>query len=476
MPTSGEYDAVVVGAGPNGLAAAITLVQAGCRVLLIEGQATVGGGLRSAELTLPGFVHDICSAIHPLGLSSPLFRDLPLARHGLKWIHPPAPVAHPLGGEHAALLERTFTTMDTWLGPDARAWRRLFEPVVEHWDKLADMIFRPLVQWPPYPLLLARFGLRALLPARTLARVSFRGKAARGLFAGLAAHSMLPLTRVASASFGLVLGALGHAVGWPVAEGGSGRVAAALAGYFRALGGEVVTGWWVKSLAELPPARAVLFDVTPRQLLEIVGERFPPGYRRALRRYRYGMGAFKLDWALDGPIPWSAPACQRAATVHLGGTLDQIDAAEAAAWRGQIPERPYVLVAQQSLFDPTRAPGEAQVAWAYCHVPPGSHVDMAPMIEAQIERAAPGFRDRILARHILSPARFERYNPNYVGGDINGGIQDLWGIVARPALRLVPYATPLTGVYLCSSSTPPGGGVHGMCGYHAARAVLRARF
>jgi phytoene dehydrogenase-like protein len=465
-------DAVVVGAGPNGLAAAVELARAGLSVRVLEAADTVGGGARSAELTLPGFVHDVCSAIHPLGIASPFFRTLPLADHGLEWIEPPVALAHPFDDGTATLLERSQEAAMPTLGDDDERWRRLFMPLVRDPASLLDEILAPL-HVPAHPLTLARFGLRALLPATTVARRSFRGARARGLFAGLAAHSMLPLGRPPSAAFGLMLGLLGHAVGWPFPRGGSQGLSDALASYLRSLGGEIETGRPVESLAELGETRPVLLDVTPRGLLELAGDHLPDRYRRRLELYRYGPGVFKLDWALDGPIPWRADACSRAATVHLGATLEEIAASEAAPAQNRISERPCVLLAQQSLFDPTRAPDGRHTAWAYCHVPNGSGIDMTERIESQVERFAPGFRERILARSALAPADLERSNPNYVGGDINGGLADLRQLLTRPVARWSPYSTPLPGVFLCSASTPPGGGVHGMCGYHAARAALR---
>ena len=465
-------DAIVVGAGPNGLAAAIVLARAGLSVRVVEAAETVGGGARSAELTLPGFVHDVCSAIHPLGIASPLFRTLPLAEHGLEWIDPPAALAHPFDDGTAVLLERSPEAATPTLGEDEDRWRRLFAPLVREAEPLLDDVLGPL-HLPAHPLALARFGARAAPPATLLARLSFRGARARGVFAGLAAHSMLPLGRPPSAAFGLMLGLLGHAVGWPFPRGGSQRLSDALASYLRSLGGEIETGRRVESLAALGHARAVLLDVTPRGLLALAGDRLPARYRRRLERYRYGPGVFKLDWALDGPIPWRAEECKRAATVHLGATLEEIAASEAAPGRGEIAERPYVLLAQQSLFDATRAPAGRHTAWAYCHVPNGSTADLTARIEGQVERFAPGFCARILARSALGPAALERLNANYVGGDINGGAAILSQLLTRPVARLSPYTTPLDGVFLCSSSTPPGGGVHGMCGYHAARAALR---
>lgn len=473
MAKHNDYDAIVVGAGPNGLAAAITLAREGRSVLVLEAKTTIGGGMRTAELTLPGFLHDICSAVHPLGVSSPFFRELSLEEHGLEWIYPPASLVHPLGHGRTVVLERSIERTGEGLGRDAAAYRRLMAPLVADWDRLAQDMLGPVSIPPRHPFVLARFGPRAICSARGLAERLFDGERARALFAGMAGHSMLPLERSPSAAFGLVLGITGHAVGWPIPRGGSQRIADALAGYLRSLGGEIVTDTFIKSIDDLPSTSVILCDVTPRQLLSMAGQRLPTRYRRRLEAYRYGPGVFKLDLALDGPIPWEAETCTRAATVHVGGTLEEISASERAVWRGEHPEKPFVLLAQQSLFDPTRAPERKHTAWAYCHVPHGSTVDMTDQIEAQIERFAPGLRDRILARSVMSAVEMERYNPNYVGGDINGGVQDLAQHFTRPSLRLVPYSTPVKGLYLCSSSTPPGGGVHGMCGYFAARAALR---
>lgn len=465
-------DAVIVGAGPNGLAAGITLARAGKSVLVLEAKETIGGGTRSAELTLPGFVHDICSALHPLGVASPFFSNLPLDRYGLEWIFPPACLAHPLDDGTAVLVEGSVQETAANLGPDAAAYRRLMDPLVAGWQGLLGDLLGPL-KVPRHPWLMARFGLMALLPAVTLARLAFRGERARAVFGGMAAHAMMPLTSPATAAFGLVLNLVAHGVGWPMPRGGSQRIADALGAYLQSLGGEIITGCTARSIVDLPSARAVLFDTSPRQLVQIAGERLPDGYRRALTRFRYGPGVFKIDYAVDGPIPWRAPECLRAGTVHVGGTLEEIAAAEAATWRGEHPQQPFVLVAQQSLFDPTRAPEGKHTVWAYCHVPHGSTEDMTDRLEAQIERFAPGFRDRILARHTLTAADMEAYNPNYVGGDINAGVQDLRQLFTRPTARLNPYTTPARDLYLCSSSTPPGGGVHGMCGYYAARAALQ---
>jgi phytoene dehydrogenase-like protein len=467
-----SYDAIVIGSGPNGLAAAITIARRERSVLVLEAEPSVGGGARSAELTLPGFVHDICSAIHPLGVASPFFRSVPLAEHGLEWVHPPAALAHPLDDGTAAVLELSLEETGETLGPDADAYRRLMGPLVARAEAILLEVLGPL-RLPRHPFALALFGLRAVRSARGLARAWFQGEHARALFAGMAAHSILPLEQALTAAVGLMLGIAGHAVGWPLPRRGSQRIAEALTAHLKSLGGEVITGWRVRSLAELPPARAYLFDTAPRDLARIGGDRLPNGFRRKLERFRHGPGAFKLDWALDGPIPWLAPRCSLAATVHLGGTFEEIAAGERAVWRGEHPGRPYVLVAQQSLFDPSRAPNGKHTGWAYCHVPGGSTVDMTGAIERQVERFAPGFRDLILARSVLSPADFERYNPNYVGGDISGGVMDLRQLFTRPTARLVPYSTPAREIFLCSASTPPGGGVHGMCGVFAARAALR---
>ena len=466
-------DAVVVGAGPNGLSAAIELARNGLSVTVYEANDTIGGGCRSAALTLPGFIHDLCSAIHPLGAASPFFRGLGLVKEGLEWIEPPVALAHPLDDGTAVLLERSLDATAAGLGADGRAYRRLVEPLVGEWDDLAADALGPLIRIPRHPLVLARLGLPGLLPARLLARRAFSTERARALFAGLAAHSVLPLDAPLTASFALMFLVTTHVANWPLPRGGSQRIADALAARLRALGGTIETGRRIRTLDELPGARAYLCDVTPLQLDRIAGRRFSDSYRKRLRSFRYGPGVFKLDYAIDGPIPWRAEDCLRAGTVHLGGTLDEIAASEAAVAHGEPPPRPFVLVAQQSLFDVSRAPAGKHTVWAYCHVPNGSTVDMTDRIEAQFERFAPGFRDRVLARSVMPPAEVERHNENYIGGDIGGGSNSLLQFMTRPFPRLDPYATSAREVFLCSSSTPPGGGVHGMCGYHAARSALR---
>lgn len=463
-------DAVVIGAGPNGLAAAITLARAGWHVTVYEARDSVGGGTSSEALTLPGYVHDVCSAVHPMAIASACFRELPLARYGLGWIEPPAMLAHPLDDGTAVVVQRSVDATAAAMGEDAGAYRRLIGAVVRAWPKIEPAILAP-IGWPDHPVALARFGLSALQPAASLARRRFRTVGARALFAGIAAHGMLPLTKPATAAFGLVLGALAHTAGWSIPRGGAQSIADALAAYFRSMGGQIITGTPVTSLDALPPAAAVLCDLSPRPFLQIAGARLPDGYQRALRRYRYGMGAFKVDWALDAPIPWRAPACATAVTVHLGGTLEEIAASEEAAWTGSEAERPFVLLAQPTVVDPSRAPAGKHVAWAYCHVPNGSTVDMADRIEAQVERFAPGFRARVLARATMNTAEIEARNPNMLGGDIGAGASDLPQLFLRPTWR--QYSTPVRGLYLCSASTPPGVGVHGLCGYFAAKRVLR---
>jgi phytoene dehydrogenase-like protein len=464
-----------VGSGPNGLAAAVVLARSGLATLVLEAENTPGGGARTEELTLPGFRHDVCSTVHPLGAASPFFRSLRLERFGLSWIHPPAPLAHVLREGEVVLLERSVGATAERLGRDGQAYRRLMEPFAERFDELAPMVLAGL-RVPRSPLLMARFGLAALRSMRGLARAWFREPPAGAMLAGIAAHAMLPLEAPATASFALVLGAAAHAVGWPVAPGGSEAIASALLACYREAGGEIATGVRVSTLADLPPARTYLLDVTPKQLLAIAGDRLAPGYRRALHRYRYGPGVFKMDWALSEPIPWRDPECRRAATVHLSGDLDHIARAEAMAHRNGVAESPFVLLVQPTLFDPGRAPPGRHIAWAYCHVPHGSALDLTDSFEALIERFAPGFRDCVLARRATTARDLERHNPNNVGGDIAGGLSDLRQLFFRPVATLDPYATSAPDLFLCSSSTPPGGGVHGMCGYWAAQSVLRTVF
>jgi phytoene dehydrogenase-like protein len=467
--------AVVIGSGPNGLAAAITLARAGIEVVVREAAETVGGGMRSAELTLPGFVHDVCSSIHPLGHASPLFRSLEL---DVDWIQPDAPAAHPLDDGTAVVLEHGLLPTAAGLGEDGQAYHELVGPLVDAWQEVERVLIGPHpVSGRALLRLGDRLGARGLAAAlqaslgaaRAVAESNFRSERVQAWFAGHAAHSMLPLERRPSAGFGLALVVLGHVVGWPFPRGGSQKLADALAAKLRELGGEIVTS---SPVDELPRGDVVVADVVPRELLRIAGERLPARYARRLRAYRHGPGAFKIDWALDGPIPWIAEECRRAGTVHLGGTLAEISHSEWGAWRGRAVERPFVLLVQTSLFDRTRAPDGKQTGWAYCHVPNGADVDMTERIEAQVERFAPGFRDLIVARHTMAPSELEARNRNLVGGDLNGGAMDLGQLFFRPVRRLVPYRTPLRGVYICSAATPPGGGVHGMCGFSAARTAL----
>lgn len=466
-----SYDAVVVGAGPNGLAAAVVLAQAGRSVLVLEGKDTIGGGCRTAEITLPGFHHDICAAIHPMGVVSPIMRRLPLHEHGLSWIHSPAALAHPFDDGSAAVLYRDLEATGQTLGPDANAWAALMRPYLGRPDFFDD-ILRP-IRIPQHPFTMARFGAVGLRSCESIVKSHFAGPKARALFSGCAAHSFLSLDSVASASFGLVLALVGHATDWPAAKGGSQRIVDALASHLTSLGGRIEVGREVQSLRDIPDSRAVLFDVPPRALERMAHTALPEGYRRQLRAFRHGPGVFKVDWALSGPIPWRAAACHQAATVHLGATFEEIAQSEADAVNGRICDRPFVLIAQQSLFDATRAPAGHHTGWAYCHVPNGTSVDMTDRIERQIERFAPGFKDLVLARRTMSPADIEAHNPNMTGGDIGGGANDISQFLFRPSRRWNPYTTPNRRLYLCSSSTPPGGGVHGMCGYWAAQSALK---
>jgi phytoene dehydrogenase-like protein len=471
----GNPDAVIVGSGPNGLAAAVTLSAAGLKVLVIEGAPTTGGGCRTEELTLPGFRHDVCSAGHPLALASPFFRRFDLAARGVEFAYPQVEFANPLHGGRAAVVTRSVDETAARLGGDARAYRWLIGPVAGHTDELIQALLAPLRRPPAHPIVLARYGVRAVLPVSVAVQL-WHAPEARAILAGAAAHAMMPLTAVPTAGIGLMLVGLAHHVGWPVVVGGSARITDAMADAVSAAGGSIETGRWVNSLAELPPAAAVLLDTSPRTLDRLAGGRLPERYRAALRRYRYGPGVCKVDFALSGPVPWTNEDCRRAVSLHLGGTYEQTAAAEADVAAGRHPERPYVLVMQPGIVDPSRAPAGRQALWTYCHVPAGSDVDMTDRIEAQIERFAPGFRDLILARSVRTAADEEAHNPNYVGGDIAVGVQNLRQTVFRPTVSWNPYRTPIRGVYLCSSATPPIPGVHGRCGELAALSALRDVF
>lgn len=475
--TDSACDAVIVGSGPNGLAAGITLARAGLRVLILEARDSPGGGMRSAELTLPGFLHDVCSAVHPMAAMSPFLASLPLARFGLDWVHPEILLAHPLeGGRAAALCQDPRAMAETLPARDAAAWRKLMEPLLPGARGLFRDLLGPLPLWPRHPVLLARFGLKAMRSAVGLVSAEFQSAEARALFAGNAAHSFLPLDQSFTAAVGMALSLAGHAGGWPVARGGSGSITRALTRYFEALGGEIRCGVEVREVRELPSAAAVLFDTGPHATARIASAWLPRGYRQRLERYRYGPAIFKMDYALSGPVPWLHPSCRRAGTVHVAGTMEEMAEAERDTWQGREPEKPFVLVGQQSLCDPTRAPAGQHTLWAYAHVPAGSTRDFSEIITSQIERFAPGFRDRILASHAMSPQAVAQYNANNVGGDVIGGVMDLRQMFTRPVARWNPYTTPHRRLFHCSSATPPGAGVHGMCGYHAARTVLRKVF
>ena len=473
MPKT-DYDAIVVGSGPNGLTAAITLQQKGLSVLIVEAKNTIGGGLRSAELTIPGFQHDICSAIHPLAVASPFFNSLPLHEHGLTFIQPNIAVAHPLDDGKSAVLSNSVEETAGLLGSDKNSYLKLIEPITKQWDALLPELLAPL-HFPKDPVNFAKFGLKALQPATWIAN-KFESREAKALWAGMAAHSIQPLSNLTTSAIGLVLMTAAHKQGWPIPKGGSQSLANALASYFMSIGGEIKTDFLVTSLDQLPSTKAILFDITPRQLLKIAGHRFSNIYKWQLEKYRYGMGVFKVDWALDGKIPFTSEQARDAGTLHLGNTFAEIAASELATSKGKHPEKPFVLLAQQSIFDDTRSPKGKHVVWGYCHVPNGSTKDMTDVIEKQVERFAPNFKERILARHTFNTVQLEEYNPNYIGGDINGGIIDLGQLFTRPALRYSPYRTSEKGLYLCSSSTPPGGGVHGMCGFHAAQRAWKDIF
>jgi len=471
-----QYDAIVIGSGPNGLAAAIYLAQRDLSVLVVESAQEIGGGMRSAEITLPGFVHDVCSTIHPLAIASPFFRKLPLADFGLKFVQPKASLAHVLDDGTAVMLEKSIEETAAELGADGKNYKKVVEVLARNFESLAPDLLAPLRFPRNNPFLMAAFGLRAFNSAENFVDQYFTGTRARALFGGNAAHSMISLADVPSAAFGLILLLTGHSVGWGFAKGGSAKIAAALAGYLNSLGGRIETGAEVKNVDELPPSRVVLFDLTPRQIIKIAGHRLTGDYRKRLEKFVYGSGVFKIDYALSEPIPWKAKRCFDAATVHVGGTFEEIAASELAHTEGKISAKPFVLVAQTSLFDSTRAPAGKQTAWAYCHVPHNSPVDMTETIENQIERFAPGFRDCILARATKNAPEMERWNANYVGGDINGGAGIISQLFTRPVAKINPYAIPAKGFYICSSSTPPGGGVHGMCGYHAAKTAFEQEF
>ncbi|MDQ4103074.1 MAG: NAD(P)/FAD-dependent oxidoreductase [Actinomycetota bacterium] len=471
--TADGFDAVVVGSGPNGLVAAVAMAQAGRRTLLVEAADRIGGGLRTEELTLPGFRHDVCATVLPLAVASPAFRALRLEGDGLRWAHPPVAAAHPLDDRDAVLVYRDLDATAAGLGADGWRWRATVGATAKAGDSLVDSLLAPLDLPPQAPLALASYGVVGIWPATRVARAVFRSTRARAAFAGMSAHSVLDLHSPITAGYGLLLAALAHHAGWPVVAGGSQHLADALVDRLRQHGGEVATGIPVRSLGELPPASSILLNITPRQLVHIAGDRLPGWYRRCLGRFRYGPGVFKLDWALDGPVPWRDPSVAGAGTVHLGGTLEEIVAGEHDVAHGRHPDRPFVLLVQACVADPTRAPVGAHTVWAYCHVPNGSTVDMTTAIEGQIERFAPGFRDRVLARHAMGPAALEAHNENKVGGDIGGGSADLRQFIARPVLSPRPWRTPLPGVYLCSASTPPGAGVHGMGGWQAARLALK---
>jgi phytoene dehydrogenase-like protein len=468
-----ESDVLVIGSGPNGLAAAITMAQAGCSVTLVEAASTIGGGTRTEELTLPGFHHDVCSAVHPFAASSPFFSSLPLERYGLEWVYPPAALAHPFDDGSAAVLERQVEATAATLGEDAEVYRRFITPMLRVWEKAKDDALAP-IRFPQHPFASARFGVHALRSAEGFAESLFKGDKARAFFAGSAAHAMLPLEALSTASFGLVLLLAGHTTGFPIARGGSQVIANALARHLESLRGKIVCGMRVESLEQLPPAKAILADVTPRQLLQLAGSRLPTAYRKKLERFRYGTAAFKMDWALDRPIPWNADECRRSATVHLGGSFDEVATSERVMASGVVSAKPFVILAQPSLFDGSRAPAGKHTAWAYCHVPLAYASDISALIESQIERFAPGFRKSVIGRSVLDPAALQRHNPNLVGGSIHGGAMDLSQLFFRPTRSM--YATPAKGLYLCSASTPPGGGVHGLCGYYAARLALKQRF
>lgn len=474
MQSLRDIDAVVIGAGPNGLSAAVALAREGLRVRVIERNETVGGGARTAEFTLPGFRHDVCSAIYPFGAASPFFRTLPLEQHGLSWIHPPAPLAHPLDDGTAAVLHRSIeeTAASLQDDRDGRAYVKMMKPLVDGWDTVAEDILSPPLHRPRGLRAFAKFMWLGAKSGKRFAHVHFKGERARALFAGCAAHSILPIEKLPSGAFGLVLMLAGHAVGWPLAQGGAQAISDALASLLRSLGGAIETNREVRSMHDLPSAHMYFFDTSPQQMLAIAGRELPPRYGGRLMRFKRGPGIFKVDWALSAAVPWIAKECASAGTLHLSGTLEETAEAERAPWEGRTAKRPYVIFAQPSVLDPSRAPAGKHVAWAYCHVPNGSTEDLTERIEAQVEHFAPGFHDTILARHTMNCAQIEAYNPNYLGGDIGGGANNAMQLLARPVLSRTPWATPNPRIYLCSASTPPGAGVHGMCGFLAAKTAL----
>ena len=475
IKSSSEFDAVVVGSGPNGLSAAILLAQHGLSVKVIEAKETIGGGTRTTELTEPGFLHDVCSAVHPTALSSPYLSTLPLEKFGLEWVHPTYPVAHLLEKGHAVIAQKSLMETLEHFGKDAKNYQNLFYDFVDNWDELRHDLFAP-IRIPNRPLIMARFGWYGALSAKLLTDSLFDTTEAKAYFAGLAAHSIIPLDKAFTASFGLVLGISVHSVGWPIARTGSHSITRAMAAYFESLGGVIETERLVTSTYELPKGLPILFDLTPHQIVKIAEHKLPPFFKKRLLKYQYGPGAFKMDFALSEPIPWANEECKKAGTLHLGGSFEEIARSEQETWKGNHPEKPYVLLSQPSLFDKSRAPKGKHTLWAYCHVPNGSEKDCSEELIAQIERYAPGFRDTIITSHTISAPEFERYNPNYIGGDINGGAQIFKQLLGRPVFKWDPYKLPVKGLYICSSSTPPGGGVHGMSGYHAAKSALKNEF
>lgn len=470
-----SFDAIIVGSGPNGLSAGILLAQHGLTVKIIEAKETIGGGTRTQELTEVGFLHDVCSAVHPTALGSPFLRTLPLADYGLEWIHPDFPVAHPLEDSEAFVVRKSFQETIDRLGKDAKSYKNLYSDFIGNWDEFSHDLFGTL-RIPNNALKLARFGWYGMFPAKILAKSLFKSPVLRAYFAGMAAHSIVPLEKAFTASFGLVLGTSVHSVGWPIAKGGSASITSAMAKYFKSLGGVIETGNLISDFADLPPSKTVLFDLTPHQIARIAEKELPSNFKKRLLKYEYGPGAFKMDFALSEPVPWLNQECKKAGTLHLGGSMEEIAFSERETWKGNHPEKPYVLVSQPSIFDETRAPKGKHTLWAYCHVPNGSEKDCSKEIINQIERYAPGFKDIIISKSTMTATQFEEYNPNYIGGDINGGAQFFRQLFARPVLKWDPYKLPAKGLYICSSSTPPGGGVHGMCGYHAAKSVLKNEF